>query len=130
MQAVAPFTLDAFDQSEPHDTVDGVALARAAITKTFSGDIDASSTVDMLTAMGAGGGAGYVALERITGTVHGRAGSFVLLHAGTMTPDDQWATWPVVPGSGTGDLAGIRGEGRIDIDAEGGHTFTLEYEIA
>ena len=90
MRAVAPFTLDRFDQAEPHDEHEGVALSRAEIAKTFTGDIEATSTVEMLAARGADGGAGYVAVERVVGTVHGRAGSFVLLHAGTMTPEDRW----------------------------------------
>jgi hypothetical protein len=54
---------------------------------------------------------------------------FSLLHIGTMAGEEHWARWPVVPGSGTGDLRTIRGEGRIDIDAEGHHSLTLDYEL-
>jgi Protein of unknown function (DUF3224) len=77
-----------------------------------------------------GAPARLVALEHITGTVNGRSGGFSLLHIGTAAGSEQWAKWPVVPGSGTGDLRTIRGEGRIDIDAEGNHTLTLDYELA
>jgi Protein of unknown function (DUF3224) len=113
----------------------GVAYGRLLLVKRFHGDIEATSEVDMLftrTPDGAGGfaGAAYVALERISGTVHGREGSFALLHASTVTANDEtWARWPISPGSGTGDLAGIHGEGRIVIADDGSHTFTLEYEL-
>jgi hypothetical protein len=129
MQAIAPFDIGRYEAADPYDDQDGVALSRAAIQKTFRGDIEGESTLEMLAAHGPGGPAGYVAIERVTGSVHGRAGSFVLLHAGTMTAEGPWAVWPIVPGSGTGALAGIRGEGRIDMDADGAHTFTLDYEL-
>jgi hypothetical protein len=76
------------------------------------------------------GSAGYVAIERISGSVHGRSGSFAVLHAGTMAGETQWVRWPVVPGSGTGDLARITGEARIEIAPDGTHQIHLDYEIA
>ena len=128
MRAVASFELDKFDAETPYREGHGVRHNRARIEKTFRGDIEGHGSVEMLAAQ-ADGGAGYVALEHIDGAVNGRSGSFALLHIGTMAGTEQWARWPVVPGSGTGDLRTIRGEGRIDIDAEGHHTFTLDYEI-
>jgi hypothetical protein len=113
----------------------GVAYGHLLLHKNFHGDIEATSQVDMLftrTPDGAGGfaGAAYVALERISGAVHGRQGSFALLHASTVAAKgERWARWPISPGSGTGDLAGISGEGRIVIADDGRHTFTLEYEL-
>jgi hypothetical protein len=128
-QAVSPFTLDSFDQ-EPAYCDDGpAAYARARIAKTFTGDIEATSGVEMLSVRVDGAPAGYVALERVVGTVAGRRGSFALLHAGTMHGDEYWARWPVVPGSGTGELEGISGEGRIEIAPDGAHTFFLDYEL-
>ena len=131
MRAVAAFDIDAFDQTEPFSQRDGVSLAEGEVQKTFHGDIEGASTVRMLTARCNEGaaGSGYVALEELEAAINGRRGSVVLLHAGTMVNEDQWAVWRIVPGSGTGELAGIRGEGRIDIDSEGRHTFTLEYEL-
>ena len=76
------------------------------------------------------GGAGYVAVERISGSVHGRSGSFAVLHMGTMAGESQWARWPVVPGSGTGDLARIAGEGRIEIAPDGTHQLHLDYQLS
>ena len=128
MRAVARFDLDSFDEDPPNREEDGLRHTRARIEKTFRGDIEGHGSVEMLAAR-ADEGAGYVALEHITGTVNGRSGGFSLLHIGTMAGAQTWARWPVVPGSGTGELRAIRGEGRIDIDAAGGHTFTLDYEL-
>lgn len=129
MQVKAEFTLDTVNHEPPHDRVGSVALARAHFAKTFTGAIEATSTVEMLSVRGSDHGAGYVAIERIRGTVDGRKGSFVLLHIGTMDDESRWAKWPIAPGSGTGDLAGISGEGRIDMDEDGQHHFTLTYEL-
>lgn len=128
-RAVAPFTLDPPVQDAPYAEDAGVAYARATLSKTFRGDIQAVSAVDMLSVRVAGEGAGYVALERVTGAVAGRSGTFALLHIGTMSGGEYWARWPVVPGSGTGELTGISGEGRIEIDSDGSHTFFLDYEL-
>jgi Protein of unknown function (DUF3224) len=128
MRAVASFEFDSFDEDPPYRADGGARHQRAHIEKTFRGEIEGHGSVEMLAARAAEG-AGYVALEYITGTVNGRSGGFSLLHIGTMAGQETWARWPVVPGSGTGELRTIRGEGRIDIDAAGGHTFTLDYEL-
>jgi hypothetical protein len=128
MRAVASFDLDSFDGDPPYREEDGLRHVRARIEKTFRGDIEGHGSVEMLAAR-AEAGSGYVALERITAVVNGRSGGFSLLHIGTMAGTEMWARWPVVPGSGTGELRTIRGEGQIDIDAAGRHTFTLDYEV-
>ena len=126
---VAPFTLDTFDQDPPYLEDGDVAYGRARISKTFRGALQATSTVEMLSVRAPGDSAGYVALEHVTGALDGRAGSFALLHIGTMVGTETWARWPVVPGSGSGELAGLTGEARIEIDAEGVHTLHLDYEL-
>jgi hypothetical protein len=127
--AVSSFVLDTFEEDPPFLEDPGVNYARIRIAKTFQGDIEARSTVEMLSVRAENGGAGYVAVERISGSVHGRAGSFALLHVGTMVGETQWARWPVVPGSGTGDLARITGEARIEITTDGTHELHLDYEV-
>lgn len=127
--AVSSFVLDSFDEEPPFVEDPGVQYARIRIAKTFRGDIEAQSTVEMLSVRAENGGAGYVAVERIAGSVHGRSGSFAVLHVGTMAGESQWARWPVVPGSGTGDLARISGEGRIEIAHDGAHQLHLDYEF-
>ena len=127
--AVASFVLDSFDEDPPFIEDPGVSYARVKITKSFRGDIEAGSIVEMLSVRAENGGAGYVAIERISGSVHGHAGSFALLHVGTMAGESQWARWPIVPGSGTGDLALIAGEGRVEIAPDGSHQLHLDYQL-
>jgi hypothetical protein len=113
----------------PYDTSDGVSLARVSIIKQFHGDLDASSTVEMLGARTPiEGSAGYVAIERITGSLHGKSGSFVLQHSGTMTRGRADAIVSVVPDSGTGELLGIVGQMKIDV-VDGKHLYTFDYTL-
>ena len=123
------FTLDVFTSDEPYVSIDGIDYGRSRIEKTFRGDLDATSTVEMLSVKGPGGGAGYVALETVRGTLAGRAGTFAILHAGTMTEDSMWARWPIVEGSATGELEGLTGEAHIEIAPDGAHTLHFDYEL-
>ena len=106
------------------------ALGRMSIEKQFHGDIEGSSKGEMLTA-GAGvkGSAGYVAMERVTGTLNGRTGSFALQHSGTMTRGAPQLTITVVPDSGTGQLVGLAGKMTINI-VDGKHLYDFEYTLA
>ena len=114
----------------PYDTTDGISLGRVTINKRFQGDLDATSVVEMLGAMtSVKGSAGYVAIERIVGTLESRSGSFVLQHSGTMTRGEPQLTVSVVPDTGTGELKGIAGKMTIDI-SNGKHTFTLDYILS
>jgi hypothetical protein len=113
----------------PYDTADGVTLGRVSINKEFQGDLEATSTVEMLSAMtGVKGSAGYVALERVNGTLHGRAGGFVLQHTGTMTRGAAELSVSVVPDSGSAELTGIAGRMTIEI-VEGRHSYTFDYTL-
>ncbi|GLH68621.1 hypothetical protein GETHPA_01540 [Geothrix rubra] len=106
------------------------APGRMAIEKRFQGDLDATSRGEMLTAMtGVKGSAGYTAIERVEGTLHGRRGTFLLQHSAVMSrgvPGD-W-TVQVVPDSGTGELEGLAGRMTITI-TEGQHTYSLAYTL-
>ncbi|HEX9165456.1 MAG TPA: DUF3224 domain-containing protein [Gemmatimonadales bacterium] len=107
----------------------GSTLGRMAIAKQFQGDLAGSSTGAMLSALTpTKGSAGYVALERVTGVLHGRAGSFTLQHSGTMTRGAQDLVITVVPGSGTDQLAGISGRMRIIIEGRQ-HSYEFEYAL-
>jgi hypothetical protein len=113
----------------PYDTAEGASLSRVSINKQFRGDLEASSTVEMLSAVTeVKGSAGYVAIERVTGTLHGRKGSFVLQHTGTMTRGKAELTVSVVPDSGTAGLKGIAGKMTIDI-ADGKHLYSFDYTL-
>jgi hypothetical protein len=105
---------------------EGGSLGRMSIAKQFQGDLEGTSTGAMLSALTATkGSAGYVAIERVTGTLHGCRGSFVLQHSGTMARGEQQLTITVVPDSGTGELTGLAGQMRIII-AGGEHSYEFE----
>lgn len=114
----------------PPDKAEGATLARMSIGKQFHGDLEAVSKGEMLSAMtDVRGSAGYVAIERVTGSLHGRAGAFVLQHAGTMTRGASQLMVSVIPDSATGQLAGLTGTMTIDI-VDGGHFYDFTYALA
>lgn len=111
------------------DYADGVSLGRMTIDKQYRGDLDGAAKGQMLTALTAvKGSAAYVAIERVSGAVHGRRGSFVLVHRGIMAGGGQELNLTVVPDSGTEQLAGISGTMRIQI-ADGRHSYEFEYAL-
>jgi Protein of unknown function (DUF3224) len=113
----------------PPQVAQGATLGRMSLLKTFHGDLEAQSAGEMLTAVtDVEGSAGYVAIERVTGRLDGRAGSFVLQHSGTMQGTDQRLRITVVPDSGTGALRGIHGTLAIEI-TEAGHSYDFLYEL-
>ncbi|HEX8033484.1 MAG TPA: DUF3224 domain-containing protein [Ktedonobacterales bacterium] len=126
--ATSTFDIDSWEPA-PYDERDGINLSRTRVTKTFHGDIEGHSAAELLMVGAHNGSAAYVGFERIEGRIHGRSGSFVLHHSATMTRDAQSANWTVVPDSGTGELRSLRGEARIINEPDGGHTFTLDYEL-
>lgn len=111
------------------DDVEGADLGRMAIDKQFHGDLEGASKGQMLAAGTAvKSSAGYVALERVSGILHGRRGTFVLQHSGTLARGAPELTITVVPDSGTDELAGLAG--RMTITIEGGqHTYDFDYEL-
>jgi hypothetical protein len=105
-------------------------LGRLSIDKQFRGDLEGASRGQMLTAgTDVEGSAGYVAMERVRGTLHGRRGTFALQHSGTMTRGAPSLAIRVVPDSGTGELAGLSGSMSITI-VEGKHSYDFEYALA
>jgi hypothetical protein len=107
----------------------GPGLGRLILDKKFQGDLEATSQGQMLSAGTAvQGSAGYVALERVSGTLRGRAGTFVLQHNGLMDRGKPQLTIVVVPDSGTDGLAGLQGTMGITI-ADGQHSYDFEYTL-
>jgi hypothetical protein len=120
--------LDPLDSSL--DGKDGVSFARMSIDKTFNGDLEATSKGEMLSAMTTvKGSAGYIAIEQVTGTLSGKNGSFVLQHFGTMEKGQGRLVLEVVPDSGAGELSGLLGTMKIDIE-DGQHLYEFDYELA
>ena len=108
---------------------DGSQLGRNSIDKVFEGDLAGTSRGEMLFALTATqGSAGYVAIERVTGALHGREGSFVLQHSGTMTRGARALRVTVVPDSGTGELAGLTGQMDIEI-IDGQHHYRFDFDL-
>jgi hypothetical protein len=104
-------------------------LGRMSLDKQFHGDLEAASKGEMLSFMNReAGSGGYVALERVTGTLGGHSGSFVLEHTATMDHGAPELNIVVVPGSGTGELAGISGTMKIRIES-GKHFYDFDYTI-
>jgi len=119
-------------QLKPQATGDEAAdpaIARMSIDKQFHGDLAATSKGQMLAAgTDVQGSAGYVALERVTGTLRGRSGSFTLQHSGVMTRSTFHLTIMVVPDSGAGQLTGLAGTMEID-KVEGKHFYDFAYTL-
>jgi hypothetical protein len=113
----------------PEPPSEGATLGRMSLDKTFAGDLVASSRGEMVFARTpVADSAGYAAVERVHGALHGRTGSFALLHNGVMARGEQRLRILVVPDSGTGELAGLTGTMQIVVDGDQ-HTYELEYEL-
>jgi hypothetical protein len=104
-------------------------LGRMSIDKQFRGDLEGTSKGQMLvTGTEVQGSAGYVAMERVIGTLHGHKGTFALQHSGTMTRGAPQLSVTVVPDSGTGQLVGLAGKMTINI-VDGKHLYEFEYTL-
>jgi hypothetical protein len=111
------------------DSSAGVTISRTNIDKQFHGELEGTSKVQMLGATtSVKGSAGYVAMERVTGTLAGRTGTFVLQHSGTMNRGTLQLSITIVPDSGSGQLTGIYGSMTIEI-TEGKHFYDLAYTL-
>lgn len=126
--AISTFEITAWEPNEYEDR-DGVKLSRTRVAKTFQGDLTGKSTAELLMAGAPSGSAAYVGLERIIGTLQGRAGSFVLIHNASMSSEGQSLTLTILRDSGTDALGGIRGAASIAIGSDGSHTLTLDYNL-
>ena len=111
------------------DKTDDATLARMTIDKQIHGDLEATSKGQMLTAgTPVKGSAGYVAIERVSGTLRGRTDSFILQHTGTMNRGTPQLSITVLPDSGTGQLVGLAGTMSIQITA-GRHSYDFAYTL-
>ena len=128
--ASGTFNVKLTPQAPDDDRPESAAVGRLVIDKQFHGDLEATSKGQMLAVRTAvAGSAGYVAMEQVSGTLHGRNGTFALQHSGTMTRGTPTLTVSVVPDSGTGELAGLAGEMKI-IVADGKHSYELQYQLS
>jgi predicted flavoprotein YhiN len=125
--AIGTFDVKVTPQA-PADGADA-DVGRMTLDKQFHGDLEGTSKGQMLAvSTSVKGSAGYVAMEKVTGTLKGRSGSFVLQHSGTMTRGEGELNVSVVPDSGTGELKGISGKMTIEI-SDGKHLYSFEYAL-
>jgi hypothetical protein len=123
------FVIKSWDEKPYSEGQDLPKLTRASVTKTFTGDIEGEGHVEYLMMYSIDGSATFVGLERVVGHVVGKAGSFVLQRTGVFENGVAKETYLVIPGSGTGELLGLRGEGTSAVGHGTEHPLTLSYEL-
>jgi len=114
---------------EPAFKSDDNSMGRMSIDKQFHGDLEASSKGEMLYAGNPRTSGGYVAIERVSGTLQGSPGTFYLQHNATMTHGTPQLNVIVVPGTGTGQLAGLSGSMNIVVASDGKHSYDFTYTL-
>jgi hypothetical protein len=128
VKAIGQFTVK-LELQTASAQADKAVISRRTLDKQFQGDLEASSCGEMLAVMTAvEGSMAYVALEKVTGTLAGKQGSFVLQHASQMVRGKPFQSIRVVPDSGTDELIGLDGEMQIDI-RDGEHFYHFEYNF-
>ena len=128
-RASAAFTITTWHEKPYSEAPDQPKLTRASVTKSFTGDIEGEGSVEYLMMYRADGSASFVGLERIVGRIDGKAGSFVLQRRGTFEGGVASEEYFVVPGSATGDLRGLEGNGSTALGHRTQYSFTLDYEL-
>jgi Protein of unknown function (DUF3224) len=127
--ATGKFEVASWDEVPFSEVEGGGKLTRASVKQTFKGDIAGEGSVEYLMCYRKDGTASFVGLQRIDGRVHDRTGSFVLTLLGEFDGGAASGTWSVVPGSATGELDGLRGDGGFEAPLGPQASVTLEYDL-
>ena len=127
--ANARFAIKNWDETPYGEGQDLPKLTRASVTKSFTGDIEGEGLVEYLMMYRDDGSATFVGLERVVGRIGGKSGSFVLQRIGVFESGQAKESYSVIPGSATGDLRGLRGDGTSAVGHGTEHPFTLDYEL-
>ena len=127
--ANARFSIKSWDEQPYSEGKDLPKMTRASVDKTFTGDIDGEGHVEYVMMYRSDGTAAFVGLERITGRIAGRNGSFVLQRTGVFEDGQAKESYSVVTGSGTGELRSLRGEGTSSVGHAADYPFALNYEL-
>ncbi len=132
-QAKAIFSMQSWDEKswdgQPYDQVQGAKLTRAEVAYTYEGELTGESTLQYLMFYRADGTGLSIGLERIEGKLGDRSGSFLIQHNGTFAEKGVEGTFVIVPDSGTGDLSGLHGQGKLVLQAQPWHIL-LNYDFA
>ena len=127
--ANARFAIKNWQEQPYSEGQDLPKLTRATVSKTLTGEIEGEGTVEYLMMYRSDGSATFVGLERIAGRIAGKTGTFVLQRTGVFEGGRAKESYVVIPGSATGELQGLRGEGTSDVGHGSEHPFTLNYEF-
>jgi hypothetical protein len=127
--ANARFAIKSWDEKPYSEGQDLPKLTRASVSKTYTGDISGEGQVEYIMMYRSDGSATFLGLERITGRLAGKTGSFVLQRTGVFEGGQAKETYSIIPGSGTGELHGLTGDGRSAVGHGMEHPFTLSYEL-
>jgi Protein of unknown function (DUF3224) len=128
-RATGQIEVKTYEPQAYEESADGPDLVEIHVTETFSGDIEGEGRVRFLQTVRKDGSASFVGVERVTGTLVGRRGSFILQDAGTLQGSTVNGGWFVVAGSGTGELAGLRGEGSFTAELGQHASIALDYRF-
>ena len=126
--ANARFAIKNWDEKSYSEGQDLQRLARASVTKTFTDDIEGEGQVEYLMMYRSDGSAAFVGLELVIGRIGGKTGTFVLQRVGVFESGQAKESYSVIPGSATGELSGLRGDGSSAAGHGTEHPFTLDYE--
>jgi len=127
--ANARFSISVWDEKPYSEGQDLPKLTRASVRKTFSGDIEGEGQVEYLMMYRSDGSAAFVGLERIVGRIGGKAGTFVLQRIGMFESGHAKESYSVIPGSATGELRGLVGDGTSALSHGSEYPFTLNYDL-
>ncbi len=125
----ARFAIKSWDEKPYSEGQDQPRLTRASVTKAYTGDIEGEGQVEYLAMYRSDGSAAFVGLERVVGRIEGKSGAFVLQRTGVFEGGQAKETYSVIPGSATGELQGLLGEGSSAVGHGMEHPFTLSYEL-
>jgi len=128
-KANARFAIKSWDEKPYSEGQGQPKLTRATVTKSYTGDIAGDANVEYLMMYRSDGTATFVGLERVVGKIGGKSGSFVLQRTGVFEDGQAKESYSVVPGSATGELQGLRGDGTSSVGHGMEHPFTLSYEL-
>ena len=127
--AKARFAITTWDEKPFSEGKDLPKLTRASVAKTFTGDIEGEGNVEYLMMYRDDGSATFVGLERVVARIGSRTGTFVLQRIGTFENGQARESYSIIPGSATGDLLGLTGDGRSAVGHGMEHPFELNYEF-
>lgn len=128
-RANARFAIKSWDERPYSEGKDLPKLTRASVIKTFTGDIEGEGHVEYLMMYRSDGTAAFVGLERIIGRIGDRSGSFILQRSGVFESGKATESYAVIPGSASGDLHGLSGDGSSSVGHGTEHPFVLNYEL-